>query len=246
MDNRQQILKNNLDYTFFSWSKQAGLNPITVESAKGVYFYDYDGKKYIDFSSQLMNANIGHQHPKVVEAIQKQAEKLTFVTCSMATDVRGELGKKLAEITPGTLKKTLFTLGGSEAIENAVKLARLYTGRHKIISHYRSYHGATYGAMSVGGDPRKFLFDNQGVTNIIHVENPYFYRCPWKSETLEECGQRAAANLEQVIKYENPGSIAAIQEKNFVRFALYYNGKGQEYMYGAQIKKYYEAFAKPA
>ena len=210
MTEREQIVKNNLDYTFFSWSKQAGLNPIAVKSAKGVYFYDYDGKKYIDFSSQLMNANVGHQHPKVVEALRKQAEQLTFVTCSMATNVRGELGKKLAEITPGSLSKTLFTLGGSEAIENAVKLARLYTGRHKIISHYRSYHGATYGAMSVGGDPRKFQFDNQGVTNIVHVENPYFYRCPWKSGSIEECGERAAANLERIIQFENPGSVAAI------------------------------------
>lgn len=210
MTDREQIVKNNLDYTFFSWSKQAGLNPITVKSAKGIYFYDYDGKKYIDFSSQLMNANIGHQHPKVIEALKKQAEELTFVTCSMATNVRGELGKKLAEITPGSLTKTLFTLGGSEAVENAVKLARLYTGRHKIISHYRSYHGATYGAISVGGDPRKFQFDNQGVTNIVHVENPYFYRCPWKSGTIEECGERAAANLERIIQFENPGSVAAI------------------------------------
>jgi taurine---2-oxoglutarate transaminase len=210
MNDRQEILRKNLEYTFFSWSKQAGLNPITVKSAKGVYFYDYDGKKYIDFSSQLMNANIGHGHPKVVEAIKKQAEELTFVTCSMATNVRGELGKKLAEITPGSLKKTLFTLGGSEAVENAVKLARLYTGRHKIISHYRSYHGATYGAVSVGGDPRKFQFDNEGVPNIVHVENPYFYRCPWNSSTIEACGEMAARNLEQIIQYENPASVAAI------------------------------------
>ncbi len=210
MTEREQIVKNNLDYTLFSWSKQAGLNPVTVKTAKGVYFYDYDGKKYIDFSSQLMNANVGHQHPKVIEALKKQADELTYITCSMATDVRGELGKKLAEITPGSLKKTLFTLGGSEAIENAVKLARLYTGRHKIISHYRSYHGATYGAVSVGGDPRKFQFDNQGVTNIVHVENPYFYRCPWKSGSIEECGERAAENLERIIRFENPGSIAAI------------------------------------
>ena len=210
MTDREQIIKNNLDYTFFSWSKQAGLNPIAVKSAKGVYFYDYDGKKYIDFSSQLMNANIGHGHPKVIEAIRKQAEQLPFITCSMATNVRGELGKKLAEITPGSLKKTLFTLGGSEAVENAVKFARLYTGRHKIISHYRSYHGATYGAVSVGGDPRKFLFDDQGVPNIVHVENPYFYRCPWNSGTIEECGERAAANLDRIIQFENPGSVAAI------------------------------------
>jgi len=210
MAERQEIIKNNLDYTFFSWSKQSGLNPIAVKTAKGVYFHDHNGKKYLDFSSQLMNANIGHGHPKVIEAIKKQAEELAFVTCSMATEVRGELGKKLASITPGSLKKTLFTLGGSEAVENAVKLARLYTGRHKIISHYRSYHGATYGAVSVGGDPRKFLFDDQGVPNIVHVENPYFYRCPWNSKTPEECGEMAARNLESVIRLENPESVAAI------------------------------------
>jgi len=210
MKTNEEIVKKNLEYTFFSWSKQSGINPVNVKTAKGVYFYDHAGQKYIDFSSQLMNANIGHGHPKVIEAIKKQAEELCFVTCSMATDIRGELGEKLAQITPGNLKKTLFTLAGSEAIENAVKLARLYTGRHKIISQYRSYHGATYGAVSVGGDPRKFSFDDQGVPNIIHVENPYFYRCPWHSNTIEECGERAAANLEQVIKYENPASIAAI------------------------------------
>lgn len=210
MDDRQEIIKNNLDYTLFSWSKQAGLNPITVKSAKGVYFHDYNGKKYIDFSSQLMNANIGHGHPKVIEAIKRQAEELAFVTCSMATNVRGELGKKLAAITPGNLKKTLFTLGGSEAVENAVKLARLYTGRHKIISHYRSYHGATYGAFSAGGDPRKFQFDNAGVPNMIHVENPYFYRCPWNSASIEECADHAARNLERIIQFENPSSVAAI------------------------------------
>jgi taurine--2-oxoglutarate transaminase len=210
MADKQEILKNNLDYTFFSWSKQAGLNPIPVKTAKGVYFYDYDGKKYIDFSSQLMNANVGHGHPKVIEAIKNQAGELPFITCSMATNVRGELGKKLAQITPGSLKKTLFTLGGADAIENAMKMARLYTGRHKIITHYRSYHGATYGAVSAGGDPRKFPFDSQGVPNIVHVENPYFYRCPWKSKTLEECGENAAENLERIIQFENPSSIAAI------------------------------------
>jgi taurine--2-oxoglutarate transaminase len=210
MNERERIVKNNQDYTLYSWSKQAGLKPITVKTAKGVYLYDYDGKKYIDFSSQLMNANVGHGHPKVIEAIKKQAEQLTFVTCAMATDVRGELGKKLAEITPGDLKKTLFTLSGSDSIENAIKLARLYTGRHKIITHYRSYHGATYGAFSAGGDPRKFQFDNQGVPNIIHVENPYSYRCPWNSKTIEESGIRAAENLERIIQFENPGSVAAI------------------------------------
>jgi taurine---2-oxoglutarate transaminase len=128
----------------------------------------------------------------------------------MITEVRGELGKKVAEHCPENLNKTLFTLGGSEAIENAIKIARMYTGRHKIISHYRSYHGATLGAISVGGDPRRHPMDAQQAPNIIHVENPYSYRCPWGTSTPEECGEMALRNLEQTVKYQNPDSIAAI------------------------------------
>ncbi len=206
----EQIIRQNLEYTFFSWSKQGGLNPINVKSAKGVYLHDRDGKKYIDFSSQLMNVNIGHGDQRVTEAVAKQMAELSFVAPSMATEVRGTLGEKLAQITPGSLKKTFFTLGGAEAIENAIKLARLYTGRHKIITHYRSYHGATMGAISAGGDPRKLKVDANQIPNIVHVENPYFYRCPWYSNTPEECRDRAIQNMENVIKYEGPENIAAI------------------------------------
>lgn len=208
--NHQEILSNNLEYTLFSWAKQGGLNPINAYKAKGSYIYDRDGKKYLDFSSQLMNVNIGHGNERIGKAVARQMEELSYVYPGMATDVRGKLGKKLAEISPGDLKKTFFTLGGAEAIENAIKLARMYTGRSKIITHYRSYHGATYGAISAGGDPRKFPVDNQGVPNFVHVENPYFYRCPWHSTTVEECGERAAAHLERVVEFENPDAIAAI------------------------------------
>lgn len=204
------LLQHNFDYTFFSWSKQAGITPIHADRAQGVSFWDKSGKRYLDFSSQLISNNIGHGHPKVTEAVVKQMNKLSFVTCSIATDIRGEVGEKLASIAPKGLKKTLFTLGGSEAIENAIKLARIYTGRHKIIAQYRSYHGATYGAITVGGDPRRFAVDAQQVPNILHVENPYFYRCPWNSKTMEECAENALRNLEQTILYENPDSIAAI------------------------------------
>lgn len=204
------ILQNNLDYTFFSWSKQGGLNPIQAERTEGVYLFDRNGKRYLDFSSQLMNVNIGHANPTVTEAVKNQMETLSYVAPSFTTDVRGALGKKLAEITPGNLTKSFFTLGGAEAIENAIKLARLYTGRHKIISQYRSYHGATYGAISAGGDPRKLPVDVQQVPNIVHVENPYFYRCPWHSSSMEECGERALTNLENVLKYEGPDNVAAI------------------------------------
>lgn len=208
--NHQQIVLNNLEYTLFSWAKQSGLNPINASHAQGSYIFDHDGKKYLDFSSQLMNVNIGHGNQRITKAVARQMQDLSYVYPGMTTDVRGRLGKKLSEISPGNLKKTFFTLGGAEAIENAIKLARMYTGRHKIISHYRSYHGASYGAISAGGDPRKFPVDAQSVPNMVHVENPYFYRCPWNSNSIEECGQRAAAHLERVIQFENPEAIAAI------------------------------------
>ncbi|MFK5879555.1 MAG: aminotransferase class III-fold pyridoxal phosphate-dependent enzyme [Flavobacteriaceae bacterium] len=205
-----EIIKNNLDYTLFSWAKQGNLNPINASHAEGSYVYDRDGKKYLDFSSQLMNVNIGHGNQRITEAVANQMKEVSYVFPGMATDVRGRLGKKLAEITPGNLTKTFFTLGGAEAIENAIKLARIYTGRHKIITFYRSYHGATYGAISAGGDPRKFPVDAQAMPNIVHVENPYAYRCPWNSDTIEACGERSLANLERVLKFENPESVAAI------------------------------------
>ncbi|MEX0721376.1 MAG: aminotransferase class III-fold pyridoxal phosphate-dependent enzyme [Balneolaceae bacterium] len=204
------ILDNNLNHSLFSWSKQSGLNPINIERAKGVYLFDRDGKRFLDFSSQLMNVNIGHGDQRITEAVKRQMDEVSYVYPGMITDARGKLAKKLSEVAPPSLNKTFFTLGGAEAVENAIKLARMYTGRHKIITHYRSYHGATYGAISAGGDPRKFPVDSQGVPNMIHVENPYFYRCPWNSKTAEECGEMAARNLEQIIKYENPDSIAAI------------------------------------
>lgn len=205
-----EIIKNNLDYTLFSWAKQGNLNPINASYAEGSYVYDRDGKKYLDFSSQLMNVNIGHGNQRITEAVANQMKEVSYVYPGMATDVRGKLGKKIAEITPGNLTKTFFTLGGAEAIENAIKLARIYTGRHKIITFYRSYHGATYGAITAGGDPRKFPVDSQAMPNVVHVENPYAYRCPWNSNSIEECGERSLSNLERVLKFENPESVAAI------------------------------------
>ena len=204
------VIKESKDYTLFSWSKQSGLNPIEVNKAKGVYFWDADGKQYIDFSSQLMNVNIGHGNQRITEAVARQMQNLSYVYPGMVTEARSTLGKKLAEITPGNLKKTFFTLGGAEAIENAIKIARMYTQRHKIITHYRSYHGGTYGAISAGGDPRRHAMDNHAAPHFIHVENPYFYRCPWGTSSLEECGEMAIAHLERVIQFENPDSVAAI------------------------------------
>jgi taurine--2-oxoglutarate transaminase len=210
MSLKEEILHDNLSHTLFSWSKQGGLDPISIEKGEGVYVYDRDGKQYIDFSSQLICVNIGHGNKKVQDAISRQMDEVSYVFPGMITKARGDLGKKLAEITPGTLNRTFFTLGGAEAIENAIKLARLYTGRHKIITQYRSYHGATYGAISAGGDPRKHPVDSQAMPNIVHVENPYFYRCPWGTSSPEECGEMCAQHVERVIQFENPDNVAAI------------------------------------
>ncbi len=203
------IIQNSMDYTLFSWSKQKGISPIAIKSGKGVNLYDYDGKRYLDFSSGLMNVNIGHGNQRVTKAVTDQMLEISYVTPGCVTKARGDLGKKIAEITPGNLTKTFFTVCGATAIENAIKLARLYTGRHKIISRYRSYHGATYGAMTAGGDPRKLQSDSQQVPNIIHVEDAYCYRCPWSQEP-ESCKMECISHIERVVKFEGPENIAAI------------------------------------
>ncbi len=209
MSERDEIIQNNLDYTLFSWSKQKGISPIAVKSGKGVYLYDYDDKRYIDFSSGLMNVNIGHGHQRVTDAVVKQMQEISYVTPSCVTKVRGELGKKLASITPPGLNKTLFTVCGATAIDNAIKLARLYTGRHKIITRYRAFHGASYGAMSAGGDPRKLPADSQQAPNFVHVEDPFCYRCPF-GQKFGACQYECISHIERVIEFEGPGNVAAI------------------------------------
>jgi taurine---2-oxoglutarate transaminase len=204
-----EIIQNSLDYTLFSWSKQKGIKPIAVKHAEGVYLYDHDGKRYIDFSSGLVNVNIGHGNQRVTKAVIEQMQQVAYVTPGCVTRARGELGKKLEEISPGHLTKSLFTTGGAEAIENAIKLARLYTGRPKIIAKYRAFHGASYGAMTAGGDPRKLPNDAQQVPNIIHVEDPYCYRCPWGKE-ITWCKRECVSHVERVIEFEGPENIAAV------------------------------------
>lgn len=201
------IIQDNLDYTLFSWSKQKGIAPIAVKHAEGVYLYDYDGKRYIDFSSGLMNVNIGHGNQRVTDAVVKQMQEVAYVTPSCVTKVRGELGKKLAGICPGDLNKAFFTLCGATSVENAIKLARMYTGRHKILTRYQSYHGASYGAMSASGDPRRLPMDTQQAPNFVHFDLPYLYRWEYGEENLLK---EAVASLERVIAYEGPANIAAI------------------------------------
>ncbi len=203
----EEVIQHNLDYTLFSWSKQKGIAPIAVKHAEGVYLYDYDGKRYIDFSSGLMNVNIGHGNQRITDAVVKQMQKVSYVTPSCVTKVRGELGKKLAAICPGDLNKAFFTLCGATSIENGIKLARLYTGRHKILTRYQSYHGASIGAMSASGDPRRIPVDAQQAPNFVHFDLPYLYRWEYGEENLLK---ESIASLERMIAYEGAGNIAAI------------------------------------
>jgi taurine--2-oxoglutarate transaminase len=204
----KEIVALSKQFTFFSWSVQGETNPIPVARAEGVYFWDVSGKRYLDFASQLVNANVGHQNARVVKAIQDQAAKLTFVAPGMTTEPRALLGKKLAEITPGDLSKTFFTLGGAEANENAIKLARFYTGRHKILARYRSYHGATHGAIALTGDYRR-LAAEPSMPGVVHILDPYCYRCPF-GWTRDSCHRECISHVEEVIQHEGADQIAAI------------------------------------
>jgi taurine--2-oxoglutarate transaminase len=203
----EEIIQDNQEYTLFSWSKQKGTNPIAVKYGEGVYLYAYDGKRYIDFSSGLMNVNIGHGDQRLTAAVVKQMQEVSYVTPSCVTKVRGELGKKLAEICPGDLHKAFFTVCGATSIENAIKLARLYTGRHKILSRYQSYHGASIGAISASGDPRRIPVDTQQAPNFVHFDLPYLYRFEHGEETLLK---DSVAQLERILAYEGPNNFAAI------------------------------------
>lgn len=204
----QTIVQDNKTFTFFSWSVQNAVNPIPIAKAEGVYFWDADGRRYLDFSSQLMNVNIGHQHPAVVRAIQEQAAELCFAHPGMATEPRGVAGRKIAEVAPGRLNKTFFCLGGAEANENAIKMARFYTGRHKILARYRSYHGATHGAIALTGDYRRWPVE-PAMPGVVHVLDPYCYRCPF-GWTRQTCHRECIGHIEEVIQYEGPDHIAAI------------------------------------
>ncbi|MFD9477230.1 aspartate aminotransferase family protein [Streptomyces nojiriensis] len=196
-------------HVFHSWSAQALIDPLAVAGAEGSYFWDYEGKRFLDFSSQLVNTNIGHQHPKVVAAIQEQAARLCTLAPGFAVDVRSEAARLIAERTPGDLDKIFFTNGGAEAVENAVRMARLHTGRAKVLSTYRSYHGATAAAINLTGDPRRWPSDT-AAAGVVHFWGPYLYRSAFYATTeAEECA-RALAHLADTIAFEGPQTIAAI------------------------------------
>ncbi|MBP1702804.1 MAG: aminotransferase [Chloroflexi bacterium] len=209
-----EILPLSLEHSFWTWSAQSMVAPIPVKAAKGVYFWDVDGKRYLDFNSMTMCVNIGHGDERVIEAIIEQARALPYAGPPMASKPRALLGKLLAEITPGNLNKFLFTLGGADANENAIKLARAYTGRHKILARYRSYHGASAGAMALTGDPRRLAWEPLLMPGVVHFLDPYRYRSTFHRTNPElpeaEFTQDYLNHLEEIIQYEGPETIAAV------------------------------------
>jgi len=195
-------------YVFHSWSAQGQISPLPLASGKGSYFWDFDGKKYLDFSCQLVFTNIGFQHPKVVAAIKAQAELLTTVAPQVANEARGEAAKRIVGVAGKDHTKVFFTNGGADANENAIRMARLFTGRHKVLSYYRSYHGNTSAAISATGDPRRW--PNEFAYGHVHFFGPYLYRSAfWAKSEEEECA-RALEHLENTIIFEGPSTIAAI------------------------------------
>jgi taurine---2-oxoglutarate transaminase len=195
-------------YVLHSWSVQNTLDPIPVAGAEGRYFWDYDGNRYLDFASQLVNVSIGHQHPKLVAAIKEQAEQLCTIGPPLANEPRSTLARLLAEVTPGDISMAFFTNGGAEANENAIKLARWYTGRHKIIARYRSYHGATAGAIALTGDPRRWPAE-PGPPGVVRLLDPFTYRCPaGHPDPCPVC--TGAPHLEEILQYEGPDTVAAV------------------------------------
>jgi taurine---2-oxoglutarate transaminase len=209
------VFADDRAHVFHSWSAQALINPLPVAAAEGSFFWDYDGKKYLDFSSQLVNVNIGHQHPKLVAAIQEQAGKLCTIAPFHANEARGEAARLIAKHAPGDLNKVFFTGGGAEATENAVRMARLHTGRQKVMTTYRSYHGATGVSIALTGDPRRWTGET-GVSGVVHFWGPYLYRSAFYATTEAEESVRALTHLRDTLTVEGPNTVAVIMLESVV------------------------------
>jgi taurine--2-oxoglutarate transaminase len=210
----KDILPLSMEHNFWTWSAQKKVHPIPVVRSKGVYFWDESGKRYLDFNSTVMNVNIGHSDDRVIQAMIDQLRELPFAGPGMATKPRALLGKRLAEITPSGLTKFLYTLGGADANENAIKLARARTGKFKILARYRSYHGATHGAAAATGDPRRTAWEPMVMPGVVHFLNPYRFRSSFHAEKPEisdaEFTRDYLRHLEEIIEYEDPATIAAV------------------------------------
>ncbi len=205
----EEIKRKDEKYNLHSWSIQNELDPKVITKAEGIYYWDHNEKKYFDMSSQLVNVNIGHGNQKVIDAIKEQAEKLAYIGPAHAVDVKSELSSKLLEIAPDNMGKVFFTIGGAEANENAIKIAKMFTGRDKIFSRYRSYHGATYGASNLTGEPRRFVSE-PGIPGFVKFFDPYLYRSPIDFESEAEASQYYLEELRKQIIYEGRESVAAI------------------------------------
>jgi taurine--2-oxoglutarate transaminase len=206
-----EIVDLSKRHTIFSWSSRAAINPIPMVRGEGIYFWDADGKRYMDMNSQLMCVNIGHGNRRVISAIKRQADELVYAGPGMATPVRARLGRMLAELTPGDLNTFFFTLGGAEANENAIRVARTVTGRQKIMARYRSYHGATHGAVSLTGDPRRWA-NEPGIPGVVRFFDPYRYRSHLYREGDSDAAftRRCLDEIEEIIAYEGGHTIAAM------------------------------------
>lgn len=206
---KEEIKELQKQYVLQSWSKQKGLDPIPVESAEGIYFYDYDGNRYADMSSQLVNMNLGFGNRDIIEAIKEQAEKFCFIAPSYAAESRSKLAKMIVDLLPDNFGKIFFTNGGADANENAVKIAKMYTGRFKVFSRYRSYHGSSYGAGNLTGEPRGLTLQ-PGIPGFVKFFDPYIYRESIAFESEEKASEYYLAKLREQIIYEGAGNVAAI------------------------------------
>jgi taurine--2-oxoglutarate transaminase len=210
-----EILPLSKQHVFWTWSAQARVNPIAVKRAQGVYFWDINDKRYLDFNAMTMCVNIGHGHPRVIEAMKAQLDEIPYAAPGMTTRIRAIASKAVADLTPGkALSQVLFTLGGADANENAIKLARGYTKKHKILTRYRSYHGASAGAMAATGDPRRHMWEPNLMTGVVHFLDPYRYRSTFHRTNPDipeaEFARDYLNHLEEIILYEGPETIAAI------------------------------------
>ena len=205
----ESIKYNHCTYNLQSWSKQKGLNPIPIEKADGIYMWDFDGNRYTDMSSQLVNLNVGHGNRAIIDAIKEQAEKYCYFSPAYGSEPRGELAKMIIELMPDNMGKVFFTNGGADANENAIKMARMYTGRQKIFSRYRSYHGSTYGAGNLTGEPRRYPLE-PAAPGFVKFFDPYIYREKIKFSTEEEASEYYVAKLREQVIYEGAENVAAI------------------------------------
>lgn len=203
-----EVFADDRAYVFHSWSAQKALKPMCIAGAEGSYVWDFDGNRFLDFSSQLVNVNIGHQHPKVVAAIQEQAAKLSTIAPQHANEARNQAAKRIVELSGPNMAKVFFTNGGADAVENAIRMARLHTNKHKVLSAYRSYHGNTGAAIVATGDPRRW--PNEYAAQHVHFFGPYPYRSEFWSSSPEQETERALQHLEHVIQFEGPNTIGAI------------------------------------